>query len=102
MLGPYTFLRLPIGIAGGIFIFHEVPDWLGLIGIGLIVASCGLALRDGKPAQALDRFAAWKTELSRAAAQLLPNATRIAHALQHRERPGERSSARSENPAAAP
>ena len=39
-LGPYTFLRLVIGIVGGIVVFREVPDVLSFLGAIIILASC--------------------------------------------------------------
>ncbi|MGE5270819.1 MAG: DMT family transporter [Thiohalocapsa sp.] len=42
-LGPYTLLRLCIGVLGGIALFREVPDFLTLLGVGLIVGSCVLS-----------------------------------------------------------
>ena len=40
MLGPYTLLRLVIGILAGVLIFHELPDMLSACGAALILASC--------------------------------------------------------------
>jgi drug/metabolite transporter (DMT)-like permease len=40
MLGPYTLLRLVIGILAGVLIFHELPDILSACGAALILASC--------------------------------------------------------------
>ena len=43
MLGPYTLVRLVIGIAGGVAVFRELPDTLSLFGAVLILASCLLS-----------------------------------------------------------
>jgi drug/metabolite transporter (DMT)-like permease len=43
MLGPYTLLRLVIGLVGAIVIFREIPDALSTVGAALILASCMLA-----------------------------------------------------------
>src|SRR5579864_2462985 len=43
MLGPYTLLRLVMAMAGGIIIFHELPDALGAGGAALILSSCFLS-----------------------------------------------------------
>jgi len=43
MLGPYTLLRLIIGILGGAVLFGELPDKLGAFGAMLIVLSCLLS-----------------------------------------------------------
>jgi drug/metabolite transporter (DMT)-like permease len=40
MLGPYTLLRLVVGILGGILVFHERPDLLSAVGAGTILVSC--------------------------------------------------------------
>jgi|tagenome__1003787_1003787.scaffolds.fasta_scaffold20958471_3 drug/metabolite transporter (DMT)-like permease len=48
-LGPYTLLRLVIGVATGIVIFREMPNLLGVLGTVLILTSCLLAIRK-KPA----------------------------------------------------
>jgi len=42
-LGPYTLLRLVIGVIGGVVIFHEFPDIFGACGATLIVAGCVLS-----------------------------------------------------------
>ena len=50
MLGPYTLLRLVIGVVGGVVIFRELPDCLGACGAILILAGCVLASgTDGSP-----------------------------------------------------
>jgi drug/metabolite transporter (DMT)-like permease len=51
LLGPYTLLRLVIGIMGGVAIFLEFPDLLTTAGIALICFSCVLAL-DGPKSSA--------------------------------------------------
>jgi drug/metabolite transporter (DMT)-like permease len=43
MLGPYTLLRLVIGIIGGVVICHELPDMISALGAALIVGSCLLS-----------------------------------------------------------
>jgi len=43
MLGPYTFLRLVIGVLGGVAIFHELPDIFSACGAVLILGGCVLA-----------------------------------------------------------
>jgi drug/metabolite transporter (DMT)-like permease len=43
MLGPYTLVRLVIGIVGGVVVFRELPDTLSLFGAALILASCLLS-----------------------------------------------------------
>jgi drug/metabolite transporter (DMT)-like permease len=45
MLGPYTFLRLVIGVLGGVIIFHELPDIFSAFGAVLILAGCIMSLR---------------------------------------------------------
>jgi len=42
-LGPYTLLRLIIGVVGGVVIFHELPDIFSTCGAALIVAGCVLS-----------------------------------------------------------
>jgi len=42
-LGPYTLLRLVIGLVAGVFIFHELPDLFSAVGGMLIVLSCVFA-----------------------------------------------------------
>jgi drug/metabolite transporter (DMT)-like permease len=42
-LGPYTFLRLIIGVMGGVVIFHELPDIFSACGAALILAGCALS-----------------------------------------------------------
>lgn len=39
-LGPYTLLRLVIGVIGGVALFHELPDIFSACGAALIVAGC--------------------------------------------------------------
>lgn len=43
MLGPYTLLRLVVGVLGGIVIFHELPDAFSAWGAVLILAGCVLS-----------------------------------------------------------
>jgi drug/metabolite transporter (DMT)-like permease len=43
-LGPYTLLRLPIALAGGVMVFHETPDTISFLGAAIILASCLLAV----------------------------------------------------------
>jgi drug/metabolite transporter (DMT)-like permease len=43
MLGPYTLLRLIIGVFGGVVIFHELPDIYSAFGAVLILAGCMLS-----------------------------------------------------------
>jgi drug/metabolite transporter (DMT)-like permease len=45
MLGPYTLLRLGIGIIGGGVLFNELPDRLSCIGVMTILLSCIMATR---------------------------------------------------------
>jgi hypothetical protein len=40
MLGPYTMLRLVVGVLGGVVVFHELPDVLSACGAVVILASC--------------------------------------------------------------
>jgi len=54
MLGPYTLLRLVIGVLGGVILFHELPDVLSALGAVVILASCLLAS---------GVFAAWQARL---------------------------------------
>ena len=49
MLGPFTLLRLVIGIVGGVIIFSELPDSFSGLGAGLILASCVLSSRASTP-----------------------------------------------------
>jgi drug/metabolite transporter (DMT)-like permease len=51
LLGPYTLLRLVIGVLAGAIIFFEVPGLLTSIGIGLICLSCVLVLLEAVPAR---------------------------------------------------
>jgi drug/metabolite transporter (DMT)-like permease len=39
-LGPYSLLRLVVAVIGDIILFHEVPDWIALLGIAGIFSSC--------------------------------------------------------------
>lgn len=43
MLGPYTLLRLVLGVVGGVILFHEFPDIFSALGATIIVGSCTLA-----------------------------------------------------------
>ena len=43
MLGPYTLVRLVIGVMGGVAIFRERPDTVSLLGTALILVSCLLS-----------------------------------------------------------
>jgi drug/metabolite transporter (DMT)-like permease len=43
MLGPYTLLRLVVGVLGGIVIFRELPDAFSAWGAVLILAGCVLS-----------------------------------------------------------
>ncbi len=43
MLGPYTMLRLVVGVLGGVVVFHELPDVLSAGGAVVILASCVLS-----------------------------------------------------------
>jgi len=45
MLGPYTLLRLVIGLVGGVVVFHELPDIRCAVGASLILMGCLLASR---------------------------------------------------------
>jgi drug/metabolite transporter (DMT)-like permease len=40
LLGPYTLLRLVIGLIGGVAVFRETPDMFSIAGGVLILASC--------------------------------------------------------------
>jgi drug/metabolite transporter (DMT)-like permease len=42
-LGPYTLLRLIIGVLGGLVIFHELPDIFSTCGATFILAGCALS-----------------------------------------------------------
>lgn len=50
-LGPYTLVRLVLGVTGGAVIFGEIPDILVGCGVALILAGCALASSD-EPIQA--------------------------------------------------
>jgi drug/metabolite transporter (DMT)-like permease len=43
MLGPYTLLRLVVGVLGGVVIFHELPDIFSASGAVLILGGCVLS-----------------------------------------------------------
>lgn len=43
MLGPYTLLRLVVGVLGGIAVFHELPDVFSAGGAVLILGGCVLS-----------------------------------------------------------
>jgi drug/metabolite transporter (DMT)-like permease len=43
MLAPYTFLRLVIGVLGGVVVFRELPDIFSACGAVLILAGCALS-----------------------------------------------------------
>jgi drug/metabolite transporter (DMT)-like permease len=43
MLGPYTVLRLVVGVLGGVVVFHELPDVFSACGAVVILASCVLS-----------------------------------------------------------
>jgi hypothetical protein len=43
MLGPYTLLRLVLGVAAGVVLFHELPDILSALGAVIIICSCALS-----------------------------------------------------------
>jgi drug/metabolite transporter (DMT)-like permease len=45
VLGPYTLLRLIIGVVAGVIIFHELPDIFSTLGAALILAGCLLSSR---------------------------------------------------------
>jgi drug/metabolite transporter (DMT)-like permease len=45
MLGPYTLLRLVIGLVGAVAIFREFPDLWSAVGAGLILVGCLLSSR---------------------------------------------------------
>jgi len=42
-LGPYTLLRLVIGVFGGVIVFHELPDALSVLGATAVLGSCILS-----------------------------------------------------------
>jgi len=50
-LGPYTFLRLVIGVIGGMVLFRETPDLLSWLGVAAILSSCLLAVAFGSREQ---------------------------------------------------
>jgi drug/metabolite transporter (DMT)-like permease len=41
-LGPFTLLKLIMGIIGGFVVFREIPDDWAIVGIGFILASCAI------------------------------------------------------------
>jgi drug/metabolite transporter (DMT)-like permease len=43
-LGPYTFLRLVIAVIAGVVIFREIPNFVGFLGVVLILLSCLFAV----------------------------------------------------------
>ena len=49
MLGPYTLLRLVIGLVIGVSLFEEMPDIFSACGSALILASCMLSTCFGAP-----------------------------------------------------
>jgi drug/metabolite transporter (DMT)-like permease len=49
VLGPYTFLRLIIGLTGGVVIFRELPDIFSAGGAVLILAGCALSSCIARP-----------------------------------------------------
>jgi drug/metabolite transporter (DMT)-like permease len=55
MLGPYTLLRLVIGLIGAVIVFHELPDIFSAVGAVLILASCMLSSYVGSPRHTLRR-----------------------------------------------
>ena len=55
MLGPYTFLRLIIGVIGGVVIFHELPDICSACGAALILAGCALSSGTTRSPQRTDK-----------------------------------------------
>jgi drug/metabolite transporter (DMT)-like permease len=55
VLGPYTLLRLVIGIVGGLLIFNERPDLWSGVGSLLILVSCLLSARPSRGRAALPR-----------------------------------------------
>jgi drug/metabolite transporter (DMT)-like permease len=58
-LGPYTLLRLVIGLVGGVVIFRELPDALSAIGAALIFGSCMLASSWGGRLAMIGRLHFW-------------------------------------------
>jgi drug/metabolite transporter (DMT)-like permease len=55
MLGPYTLLRLIIGVVGGVVIFHELPDIFSLCGASLILVGCALSSGSARSPQRTDK-----------------------------------------------
>jgi drug/metabolite transporter (DMT)-like permease len=49
LLGPYTLLRLVVGLVGAVLVFGELPDLYSAIGAGLILGSCVLSSRSSAP-----------------------------------------------------
>jgi drug/metabolite transporter (DMT)-like permease len=58
-LGPYTLLRLVIGLFGAVIIFHEFPDGFSAAGAGLILASCVLSSYSGGRLLMIGRIRLW-------------------------------------------
>jgi drug/metabolite transporter (DMT)-like permease len=54
-LGPYTFLRLMIGMIGGVIIFRELPDIFSTCGAILILAGCALSSSPTRLPQRTDK-----------------------------------------------
>lgn len=48
-LGPYTLLRLVMGIGVGILVFREMPDLLASVGVAAILMSCFLSVAQRFP-----------------------------------------------------
>jgi len=68
-LGPYTFLRLAMAVVAGMVIFQEMPDFLGLLGVALILLSCFVSVIR-KPAAAGIRRPAFSLKIRYRWAQL--------------------------------
>jgi drug/metabolite transporter (DMT)-like permease len=60
-LGPYTLLRLVFAVAGGLVVFHEIPDLTSLGGATLILTACALSSGVRAPRVILK----WKARLAR-------------------------------------
>jgi len=54
-LGPYTFLRLIVGVIGGVVIFHELPDIFSTCGATFILAGCALSSSTTRSPQRTDK-----------------------------------------------
>src|SRR5262249_35767574 len=54
-LGPYTFLRLIIGVLGGFIVFRELPDIYSTSGVSLILVGCILSSTTGRSPQRTDK-----------------------------------------------